>query len=487
MISGADLVRALIRFAAPGDAEIRIGGLPMADPQWAIGITDDGGSRPEYYTFDVPRYVTDRVRIVVRDRYRDSEHDNRWSRSTLAALRERLERIRGDAVAGVEEEIFATTGQPAVPVSSSYPDVWCTEAGGPRWRIIPAGDNRGRTAGVEFHVAVKYRPERTRPAVSQLGPWDPASLPAGGQAAVVGQTEIPRAGAPGRVLAAGQVTCGAPVPRMLPPDPRIPTDGAAQTSPLTGREDGVLWFNARVGTETHQGVFDLFGQGGGDLTATLGEGGTAVEFMRADVLDATEQIRLRVSRYFAAAEEAHLAFFLQDHENPPHRYVFRLSEAERRRFDGEDGYLLAFVPQEKIEATDLWDWTLADLRRFRLDPVRSVLPPNPRWRLRWQLRWQGASGFLEPGAAGEDVLDFDGPRTRQLQLVEAQRPAGGMLEQVVTLESRDDPPLTRLQGYSVPCAAEGVIIHGEREPSGEAPPPAGQSQAHTAGFDEGFE
>ena len=231
----------------------------------------------------------------------------------------------------------------------------------------------------------------------------------------------------------------------------------------------MLWVNANIATESRSGVLDIFS----GVSTTGSTVRTGIRILRADVLEDTNRLRIRVSARFPAADAPHYAFLLRDHPPEVHNYVFRVADAAEGVFEGDLTYEVDFTPAEKIEVNDQWDWALVDLRLFRLAAVMSTPPADVRWRLTWRARFEGASQPFytqEIDAAAGETREILANVDEEAGEHGTPAPGGGVLQQVVTVEDRTPGGLQRGQEYAVLVEdVSGCIIHGERAPDQAAP------------------
>ena len=516
-----ELVGAVVADLIPSDWDgVYLGGFPSErTPNRAAAVSPAGGALPLSRVFGQarPEYVRGRVKVLLRDRNRDGSDNWAWLRQAANRIAARLDQVQANGHIAVAEWLHLTRdvrvpcdphvgeGDEDAPRATYGPDIWMRVSQPPSF--VQYGTPGTGTAGprlnlIELAVEVTWRPERVRPLSAAIGPWSTDRLAADGTEYTVRSTEISAAGGAGRVWIGGGLTARA-VSRLLPADDRVPPSvpgsagffphgDAPISGPPAGREnDGMQWVNERISTTSSRGVLNIFSQTSGNLvTRTRGLGGGVVRIHGAFVL-AGEPMRLRieVSGYFDAAAERDFAFLLQDRGNPPARYVFRLRDAVRAVVSGDDTYTFPWSASKPPDAGDQWDWSLVDLTLFRLAAEQSRPPENPRFRLRWRPRWAAPVPQPDPPVAaeplGEDVVVEQSGAQVVLPLVSGARPGGGNLEQVVSVVSADDPPLTRRQGYAVEVSGvEGCVVWGEYEPA--APDPQGGAPPAARHFHHAF-
>lgn len=476
-VGATELVAAVVLAALPSDWDVvYLGGFPTGrSPNRAAAVSPAGGALPQQFTFGRadPFYLRGRCRVLLRDRNRDGSDDWRWLRDTANRLHSRLSRVQANGLIRYDETLGLSRDVFEVATSTFGPDIWFRISTPPsfiQYGTPGAGSASGpRLNLIEMSVEVTWLPDRVRPFFAALGPWSPASLPVllpdePAQAAVVRTVEVGAGGGQGRVLAGGQAVVRA-VPRRLPADERVPPSvgpGAVlHATPLADRADGLLWVNANIATESSRGVLNLFAQDSGNVvTATRGQGGGPVRIDGAYVIDGPPmRLRIVVSGYFDAAAEMDFAILLQDKADPPARYVFRLRDGVRANVSGDETYTFDWTAEKAPDPGDQWDWSAVDLTRFRLQAVDSRPPDEPRYRIRWRPRWSADD------VVGERVYE-GGDGVAVFPALAGERPAGGSLEQVVSVESIDDPPITRGREYAVAVSGvSGCVVWGEFEPA----------------------
>lgn len=492
-IGATELVGAVVSEALPSDwGCVYLGGFPTSRvPDRAVAVSPAGGALPLSWAFGRarPLMVRGRVKVLIRDTNRDGSDNWDWMRQTASRIASRLDSVQATREIAVDETL-SLSPDVSVEVRSTFPrDVFIRVSQPPsfvQYGTPGAGPEGPRLNIIELAAEVAWWTERIRPATAGLGPWDPLRFEVPSAPRVVRSVAVAPSGGPGRVLAGGQFTARA-VPRMLPADPRFPPSVGPGSVPHGApidppRSDGLLWVNANIPTRSSRGELDIFAQGSGNVvTATRGLGGGAVRIDGAHVLTApTMRLRVEVSSWFDAAAERDWALLLQDHAKPPAQYVFRLADATRAVVSGDETYTFDWAPETPPKTSDQWDWSAVDLTRFRLAAAPSRPAPGAPFRIRYALRWSDgeAVGHHDADAGGGAVI---------LPVFAANRPAGGTLEQLVSVSTAVQP--ARGQEFDVLFeGVEGCVVFGEQavgSPDPQQAPAAGGSPFHP-GFSSGF-